>query len=147
MRIQDLAPVYYHGSYTYLAPGTILSPRNQDYEQDWQHTDFYNVLEKYRPANKPAHKDSVFMVSDPDDIDLAGGGTDWIFTLQPLGPVSKHDLNWSSEISMLKSDGFDDESPEVEQAAKNYWMGVPHHNESVWEYLTPRAKILTVEEY
>jgi len=24
---------------------------------------------------------------------------------------------------------------------------VPHYNESVWEYLTPKAKILTVEEY
>lgn len=147
MKIQDLTPTFYHGSSTYLDPGTILTPRNQDYEQDWQHTDFYNVLEKYRPTNKPAHKNSVFMVADPDDIDLAGGGTDWIFTVQPLGPVSKHDINWSSEISVLKSDGYSDDSSEIQQAAKNYWMGVPHYNENVWEYLTPRAEILAVQDY
>ncbi len=33
------------------------------------------------------------------------------------------------------------------QAAKNYWNGVPHHDENVWEYLTPKAEILKVEEY
>ncbi len=85
--------------------GTILTPRNQEYEKDWENTDFYSVLEHYRPMNKPAHKNSVFMVTDPDDVDLAGGGTEWLMTVKPLGPVSRHDLNWSSEISMLLSDG------------------------------------------
>lgn len=149
MRIFELEAntTYYHGSMDYLPVGTILTPRGQDYEKDWANTDFYAVLEHYRPKNKPAHKQSVFMVTDPDDVDLAGGGTEWLMTVKPLGPVSRHDLNWSSEISMLLSDGFDINSNQVQQAANNYWQGVAHPNESVWEYLTPKAEILAVEEY
>jgi hypothetical protein len=94
-----------------------------------------------------SHKDSVFMCHDDEDVDLAGGGTDYIFVVEPLGKVEKHDMNWSGEISMLVSDGFDIESPEVTNAANNYWNGVPHPDESVWEYLTPFARILSVEEY
>ena len=87
------------------------------------------------------------MCHDPDDVDLAGGGTEWLFTVVPLGPIQKHDLNWGSEVSMLISDGYAIDSPEVKNAAKKYWAGVPHYNESVWEYLTPSAKITAVEEY
>lgn len=138
---------YYHGSYTEMPVGTILTARGENYHNDWSDTDFYNILEYYRPSNKLAHKDSVFMVADEDDIDLAGGATDYMFTLVPLGKVSKHDLNWSSEISSLVSDGHDVNSKEVKKAALNYWNSVPHHDENVWEYLTPKAKIIKVEEY
>jgi len=98
------------------------------------------------------------MCDNPDDIDNAGGGTEYLFTVQPLGPVQKHDINWGSEIEMIVSehygeDGDDDVSTsselenKIKQCALNYWNGVPHPNESVWEYLTPQAKILAVEEY
>lgn len=139
--------VFYHGSMETLPIGTILRP-NPEYEQQWQSTDFYNALEYNRPAGMMAHKDSVFMCDNPDDIDASGGGTEWLFTVEPLGPIQRHDLNWSSEISMLISDEdltFDD--PAVEEAAHNYWAGVPHPNEQVWEYLTPRARIVKVERY
>ena len=139
--------IFYHGSNKHLPVGTILMPRGKDYERDYKDTDFYSVLEYYRPNDKLEHKDSVFMVSNEDDIDLAGGGTEYIFTVKPLGKVSKHDLNWSSEISCLISDGFDIESDEIKNAAYNYWNGVPHHDENVWEYLVPKAKIINVEEY
>ena len=131
----------------YLPVGTVLKPRGTDYEASWGHTDFYAALEHYRPSHMLGHKNAVFMVADPDDVDLAGGGTEWLMTVKPLGPVSKHDLNWSSEISMLRDDGYDIDSPEVKKAALNYWSGVPHPNESVWEYLTPAAEIIAVEEY
>lgn len=129
-----------------LPTGTVLTARD-DYENDWNNTDFYSALEKYRPSNMLAHRQSVFMVDNEDDIDLAGGGTEWIFTVVPQGTVEKHDLNWSSEISMLISDGYSIDSEEVKQAAKNYWQGVPHYNESVWEYLTSKALIVAVEKY
>jgi len=147
MKISELSPTYYHGSMDHLPVGTVLKPRGADYEHDWAHTDFYTALEQYRPSNMLSHKNAVFMVADPDDVDLAGGGTEWLFTVKPLGPVSKHDVNWSSEISMLRDDGHDVDSPEVKKAALNYWHGVPHPNESVWEYLTPAAEIIAVEEY
>lgn len=147
MRASDLNMTYYHGSMDHLPVGTVLKPRGTDYEQDWAHTDFYTALEKHRPDHMLSHKHAVFMVADPDDVDLAGGGTEWLFTVKPLGPISKHDMNWSSEISMLMGDGHDVDSADVRKAAENYWAGVPHPNESVWEYLTPAAEILKVEEY
>lgn len=138
---------FYHGSMDELPVGTILTPRLDDYEKDWGSTDFYHVLEKYRPSNMLSHKESVFMVDNEDDVDVAGGGTDWLFTVKPLGPIQKHDLNWSSEISMLISEGYSIDSKEVINAANNYWLGVAHPNESVWEYLTPKVEIIKVEEY
>ena len=86
------------------------------------------------------------MVDDIDDIDLAGGATNWIFRLKPLGPVERHDINWTSEIESLLSEGHGEADKEVIEAAKNYWTGEPHPNESAWEYLTPSAKIVEVEK-
>ena len=139
-------PSYYHGSMKDLPIGTILRS-SPNYEQEWSNTDFYNILEKYRPFGMLSHKDAVFMVTDEDDIDLAGGGTNYIFEVRPLSGISKHDLNWSSEISMLVSDGHDIDSPEIKTAATNYWNGSPHTDESVWEYLTKSAEILSSEPY
>ena len=147
---------YYHGSNDKLPVGTILNGRGAEYEAHWMGSGFYEILEKYRPPNMLSHKDAVFMCDNPDDIDVAGGGTEWLFTLLPLGKVERHDLNWSSEIDGLVSmtdddeDDFDtleDNEKRIREAAVNYWNGVPHHSESVWEYLTPSAKILKVEKY
>jgi hypothetical protein len=137
---------FYHGSMDELPVGTVLTPRD-NYKDNWGSTDFYAALEHYRPAHMLGHAQAVFMCSDPDDVDLAGGGTDWLFTVVPLGKVEKHDLNWGSEISMLISDGHAIDSAEVKHAAENYWAGTPHTDEQVWEYLAPRAKIIAVEEY
>ena len=139
--------VFYHGCNNYLDVGIVLTPRLDDYEQEWNGTDFYNVLEKYRPDNMLAHKQSVFMVADPDEVDLAGGGSEWLFTLSPLGKIQRHDMNWSSEISWLVGDGYSIESDEVISTANNYWLGKPHHDENLWEYLTTHAKIVKVEKY
>lgn len=138
--------VYYHGSSVNLPVATVLTPR-ETYEDNWCSTDFYLILELFRPLNMLAHKQSVFMCDNDEDVDLAGGATEWLFTVKPLGPVQRHDMNWSSEISMLINTGYDEDSLEVAEAAANYWNGVPHTNESVWEYLTSKAEILSVEEY
>lgn len=137
---------FYHGSMNYLPINTILTPKD-DYEQNWSGTDFYNILEMYRPKEMLAHKESVFMCDNPDDVDNAGGGTEYLFTVKPLGKIEKHDLNWGSEISMLLSDGHEFDSEDIMNAAHNYWTGIPHTNESVWEYLTPKCIVLNVEQY
>lgn len=146
MRLFEVEQTFYHGSMEYMEPGTILIPHPR-YEYNWGDSDFYGILEHYRPSNMLAHKDAVFMVANDEDIDLSGGGTEWVFIVQPAPRIEKHDVNWSSEISMLRSEGYEPNDPEVEQAAMNYWNGVPHYNEQVWEYLTTSAKILHVEEY
>jgi hypothetical protein len=138
---------FYHGSNDHLHVGTILQGRPGLYEENWSHNDFYAPLERWRPENFLAHRDAVFMVGTLEDVDLAGGGGIWIFEIDPLGPVSRHDLNWSSEVSCLIGDGHDSESPAVREAALNYWNGVPHPNESVWEYICAEARIIRVEPY
>ena len=45
---------------TELPVGTILKP-NVNYEENWSTTDFYDVLEHYRPKDMLSHKNSVFM--------------------------------------------------------------------------------------
>lgn len=147
MQISEITqPLYYHGSLVYLPVGTILKPRD-DYENDWIDTDFYIPLERWRPKNMLAHRESVFMTDNLDDVDLAGGGTEWLMTVKPTNPIQRHDLNWSSEISSLISQGYDQLHPKVKQAAENYWNGIPHTDESIWEYLTPQAKIIKIERY
>jgi hypothetical protein len=138
---------YYHGSYEELPIGTVLRPRDEAYERDWQHTDFYSILEQYRPPEMLSHKNAVFMCDNPDDVDVAGGATEWLLIVVPLGKVERHDLNWSSEISMLVSSDDADNTVAIKQAAHNYWQGIPHHSETVWEYLTPSAQVVAVERY
>ena len=70
---------HFHGSMERLEVGVILAPRGAAYEADWGKTDFYSVLEANRPTGSRSHKDSVFLCSNDDDLDAAGGGTDWVF--------------------------------------------------------------------
>ena len=45
---------YYHGSFNELHVGQILIP-TKDYINNWENTDFYYWLEKYRPKEFLAH--------------------------------------------------------------------------------------------
>ena len=88
------------------------------------------------------------MCDNPDDIDNAGWANDHIYLVSPQGKVEKHDVNWLSEIDFIMSEAWDNGIQEeqetidkVQNAALNYWDGVPHYNESVWEYLVPSAKV------
>jgi len=135
---------FYHGSYDKLEVGEILTPGEDDYEENWGHNEWYQALHKHKPMESRQHSWSVFMVADEDDIDLAGGADDYVYVVEPVGDVERHDLNWASEISYLLDQGHDINSNEVKEAAINYWTGQPHTNESVWEYLAPKAKIVSV---
>lgn len=146
MKLSDLEKVYFHGSYHLMNVGEILSPR-ENYEKTWSGADFYIPLEHYRPKGIPSHKESVFMVENAVDIDAAGGGTEYVFEVIPLGKVYRFDMGWSSEISILLSDGYTIESIEVKNAAMNYWNGIKHPSNSLYEYCTSSAKIVDVYEY
>jgi hypothetical protein len=134
---------FFHGSYDFLAVGVVLKPK-ENYKEIWSKADFYCVLEKYRPEHMLAHHESVFMCDNIDDIDNAGGGTDWIFTVHPHARIEKHDLYWCSEISLGVSEGKEEEF--LKDMAKKYWNGIKSEY-PVWEYLTPEAIIVNVEKY
>ena len=143
--LEQTGKKYYHGSFDKLPVDTILRPQT-GYEKNWGGNQFYQVLEKYRPPNMVSHKNAVFMCDNLEDIDLAGGADHFIYEVMPLGPVEKHDLNWSSEISMLADEEGPNQELALKKAAEHYWNGDPHYNESVWEYLTTNAKIIALVE-
>ena len=135
---------FYHGSYDKLEPGTVLTPKGKDYEAAWGGTGFYGALEKHRPPEQLAHKEGVFMVANPDDVDNAGGATDYIYAVVPMGEPQRHDMNWGTAISSLLDNGARLNDSEIKFAADQYWSGKPHPDgNSVWEFIAPRAKIVS----
>lgn len=138
---------YFHGSYDAHEAGTVFQGRGSSYEEKWAKTDFYAALERWRPADKIAHRDAVFLVADPDDLDAVGSATDWCLEMEPLGPVSCHDVGWSSTVSLLISDGHKIDSAEVQTAAEAYWSGRPCPGEEMWEYITTEARVLRCGPY
>lgn len=139
--------IYYHGSYDELPEGSVMKGRGDAYEASWKDTDFYPVLERYRPEGCLAHRDAVFMVESIDDIDNAGGATDWVLEVAPVGETTRHDMSWSSEISCLLSDGHAVESAEVAKAADNYWRGVVHADGPLWEVIAREAVVVAAYEF
>jgi len=144
---------YFHGSYHSLPKGTILTPQKGNFmgtfSQDEMDSHF--KLEQFKPPQYLSRNNSVFMTDNPDDIDNAGGASEHIYLVNPLGKIEKHDLNWMSEIDLIISNAWEIGQDEVEstetidniqKAALNYWNGTPHYNESLWEYLTTSAIIL-----
>lgn len=134
--------MYVHGSSKPLDKGLILTGRGDVYEQNWADTDFYHILERHRPSHMIAHKDGVFMCNSVEDVGLAGGSEEYIAILEPVGTIERHDMNWYSQISCLVSDGYGIDSFEIIEAARNYWNGVPHFDESVWEIISSEAKVI-----
>jgi len=152
MRIYKIAQSeYYHGSYDFLPNGTILTPSMGNFMGTFSQNemDSHFKLEQFRPSNYLSRNHAIYMCDNPDDIDNAGGANDHIYMVSPQGKVEKHDVNWLSEIDFIMSEAWDNGTQEeqetidkVQNAALNYWNGVPHYNESLWEYLVPSAKVM-----
>ena len=106
----------------------------------WGGNPFYEKLLFYKPSNRLGNHDSVFMCDNIDDIDNAGGATNYIYRVKPIGNMEKHDVNWMSEMDIALEE--ERSIDEIKKIAYNYWNGVPHFNENVWEYVSPRAEIM-----
>jgi len=142
---------YLHGSYDQLPSGTVLTPDKGNFmgtfSQDEMESHF--KLEQFRPSEFLSRNKAVYMSQDVDDIDFSGGATDHVYVVEPMGKIEQHDINWMSEIDLILCDAWESGTQEdgntiekVKKAALNYWNGVPHSNESVWEFLVPFAKII-----
>ena len=142
--VTEATQKFYHGSHDQFEVGEILTPGEDEYEEGMENVEWYHVLHQHRPMESRQHSWSVFMTGNEDDIDVAGGSTDYVYEVEPIGDVERHDINWASEISYLLDAGHDHNSAEIAEAAANYWAGKPHHNEQVWEYLAPKARIVSV---
>lgn len=149
--ITEAQGTYYHGSKEPLAIGTVLTAQDEGYvrgHSEW--TDIENqahhrceqIIEQFRPANAPSRFDAVFLVTDPQDIDYAGGYDDHVYIVEPQGEPWKANLNWYSELYILCEHTTID--PKVaREHADNYWAAVPKGGSDLYEYLVTSATIVS----
>jgi hypothetical protein len=145
--VENAQGVFYHGSRNELAIGTVLTARSEGYvngsgmddlERE-AHFRTEEILEQHRPTGANSRKTAVFMVIDPDDIDYAGGYNDYVYVVEPLGPVTKCNLAWYSE---LYNHCFDEvKEAEAAELAKRYWAAEPKDDGDLYEFLTTKARI------
>ena len=135
--------IYYHGSSKPFTPGFVLLPQGNT---PLSKENYSVLLEKYRPSDMLSHYNSVFMTDNMDDLDNVGASIDYVLKVYPLGNVERHDMNWSSELICLLDEKHPNQK-EIEKVIKNYWDGIPHYDENLWEYLTPSAKVISCEKY
>jgi len=137
---------FLHGSDTFLSIGTILYP-DPDWFKGFGANNWDNILTKYKsPQFLPRHN-VVYMVDgkDKEGVDvILGDQYKYIYQVKPIGKIEKHDINWISEIETLISEKSSEDK--IKEAALNYWNGVPHYNEQLWEYVSINAKIIRLVE-
>jgi hypothetical protein len=92
------------------------------------------------------HHDAVFMVDDPDNIEMVGGlSSDYIYQVAPSGKVERHAFNWGVEVDGLVTEFHKRPTDEeVVEAAFHYWHGDPwlYPKETIWEYLVKMARVV-----
>lgn len=162
--VENMVPTLYHGSRKEFPIGFTLLPQEDSYvvsdDHDEQHHMLERAMEKYRPSHCISRHKAVYLIADPEDIDNAGGYNDHVYECEPLGPVTKCNLHWYSEAYMLcehevlsaqeaADQGMDHyaeygEEPELKEYCLNYWNAVPQGGNDLFEYLTPRARVLKV---
>jgi hypothetical protein len=104
------------------------------------------VLEKFRPPHCLSRAVSFYMAESLNDIECAGGYTDHVYLMQPIGTVHQNDVSWWAEL--LNNGALDyvlegDTSvlPTCERIAKLYWAGAAS-NKPLWEYRCTSATVL-----
>ena len=136
---------YFHGSTQPLRPGTVLQPgKGMGLQNDPAVGEYESYMEQAKPDNKISRQQCVFMCSRLQDIQRAGGGTHYIYEVQPLGQVDMSDQAWYGYLSFLRHPVTSQYNEEAFEIAMNYWEGIPYPDkaESLWEYRTPKAKVL-----
>ena len=141
----------YHGSSMRFKPGLVLRPRpgglcgSRRADADFVFAEA--VLEAYRPPDGVPRDGAVYMVDDPQWIRSAGGCTDHVYEVEPIGVVGSHDLAWVSEIghpedNVLQTAADIPFSGQQRFAAEGYWSGLQHGRFRYFEYLATAAVIV-----
>ena len=147
-RLVGAAPKLYHGSRERFDPGTVLRPQEGGYASlpDEDIAPVEEIFEKYRPEGKKGkipRRESVFMVDDPKMIDRAGGCDDYVYVVEPIGPVEVSDVAWYGEMSVYWRDMPEDER---RMLAEGYWSGTPFHGprSRLHEYRARAARVVAL---
>ncbi|MHD0644932.1 hypothetical protein ACYPKM_04855 [Pseudomonas aeruginosa] len=143
--------MYLHGSRKLFTPGFVLLPQPNGYVQRSDSPEFERYLESRRPVGLTSRANSVFLTSDPDLIDAAGGYNDAVYEVQVDGDPEQSDLAWYSEAfiefeSKLYGGTFDQTL--LDSYVDAYWAGTPFHDaqRSNMEFRVPRAVVIRIYE-
>ena len=164
MRLDEIATKkFYHGSPQPLAEGKVYRVRQwKASDQGGVDKQVEDVLEKYRPKNAiPRYKAFYMTASKYKNMDEFGGVTDYVYQVEPVGRVEKHDLQWVNDLDVvLRREFLDDDTtsyswhmPPIyasekeeteEMLARNYWSGelYPFKPWRLIEYLTPSFRVI-----
>jgi hypothetical protein len=161
MRLCESMTVLYHGSKRRFRVGTVLRAQRYGYAHASGFPAFEkrvitmceDFLEKFRPADAIPRRSALFMVDDPAIIDEVGGYEDYVYQVEPIGPVTRCNLYWYSNLDgyCMNLDGRPDRADMYDVAiiAKAYWAAAPNdldepHRDQI-EYLAQSAKIIAVK--
>lgn len=169
MRLLELTTpkMFYHGSSQPLKVGKVYRVRHwKSTDQGGVSANIESILEKHRPKNAIARNKAFYMVDKftTDAMDLSGGNTSYVYVVQPVGRVERHDIQWLNDIDSIMKKGddwFNDEEytsyswhmepiikfeipSTIKKLAQNYWTGkqYPYKDWTLWEYLSPSFKVL-----
>jgi hypothetical protein len=93
---------FYHGSSQPLEIGGRLRPGGGTCGDEAVEA----LLERTRPTGALARSQAVFMVTEPDEVDAAGGSTDHLYIVRPDREVRAYDMAWVTEAH-CKGQGAD----------------------------------------
>jgi len=136
-----------HGSHLVHPEGLTLTAR-PDQGSGCFAMEASRILEMFRPEHFIAHDRAVFMAGSVEDLDACGAYLEHVYLVRPGAPPSRHDLRWSTEITVLLDEvpvpaDCASADPRIAKATASYWAGHPHADGPVWEYLAVSAEVLS----
>ncbi len=127
----------YHGSNDCLPVGTVLKPRHRFATSDTE-----RALERHRPEGVLSRKDAVWITRTPGGVFHAGGGSIYVYKVEPIGPkYGPYDGAWVGRMN------FASDPKQLDAMADAYWRGIPckgTHCYGAHEYLVGSARIVEV---
>ena len=156
----QVVPTLYHGSRRRFRVGTILRAQRYGYAHGSGYPAFEkrvrkmceDFLEEFRPANAIPRRSALFMVDDPSIIDAVGGYEDYVYEVQPIGPVTRCNLYWYSDLEgyCMGLEGRPEHAHmgQVMDMAKGYWRASTNDIDAPvrdqMEYLAQSARVIAL---
>jgi hypothetical protein len=143
---------FYHGSKKAFAVGFVLTPQADGYvhgvygdESDKLIRKTERILEKYRPATMISRLQSVFLVARIGAVEHAGGQSEYIYQVEPIGATEESCLWWYQELENLAYQPRLDQRA-AKTAAINYWTNAPPPDgkPATYEFRCRQATVIAI---
>lgn len=133
--------MYYHGSDAKFDIGNSIFPNPNGYTHSAEVKALEDLVEEEKPEHiKFSRRDCVFLCCCEDDIDAAGGYTDYIYTADiGTSPIESSDLSWYTKASIQLCEG---DTKGARESARKYWSG--ECLDGLYEYRTGSFRVIGI---